>query len=72
MQISPIAQVALLQTEMNSGFRFVPRIGMNSATGCLKKKKEKKIMYSELSLEVLCYLRVCEMMMGELPIQGLT
>lgn len=32
MQISPIAQVALLQTEMNSGFRFVPRIGMNSAT----------------------------------------
>lgn len=33
MQISPIAQVALLQTEMNSGLRFVPRIGMNSATG---------------------------------------
>lgn len=29
-------------------------------------------MYSELNLEVLCYLRVCEMMMGELPIQGLT
>ncbi len=31
MQISPMAQVALLHTEMNSGFRFVPRIGMNSA-----------------------------------------
>lgn len=28
-----MAQVALLQTEMNSGFRFVPRIGMNSAAG---------------------------------------
>lgn len=33
MQISPMAQVALLQTEMNSGLRLVPRIGMNSATG---------------------------------------
>ena len=31
MQISPMAQVALLQTEMNSGFRLVPRMGMNSA-----------------------------------------
>ena len=31
MQISPMAQVALLHTEMNSGFRLVPRIGMNSA-----------------------------------------
>ena len=29
--ISPIAQVALLQTEINSGFRFCPRIGRNSA-----------------------------------------
>ena len=33
MQISPMAQVALLQTEMNSGFRLVPRMGMNSASG---------------------------------------
>lgn len=31
MHISPIAQVALLHTEMNSGFRLVPKIGMNSA-----------------------------------------
>lgn len=33
MQISPMAQVALLQTEMNSGFRLVPKMGMNSAGG---------------------------------------
>lgn len=33
MQISPMAQVALLHTEMNSGFRLVPRMGMNSAGG---------------------------------------
>lgn len=33
MQISPMAQVALLQTEINSGFRLVPRMGMNSAGG---------------------------------------
>lgn len=33
MAISPMAQVALLHTEMNSGFRFRPRIGMNSAGG---------------------------------------
>lgn len=39
MQISPIAQVALLQTEMNSGFRFVPRIGMNSAVGQMGEKR---------------------------------
>ena len=26
-----MAQVALLHTEMNSGFRFRPRMGMNSA-----------------------------------------
>ena len=30
--ISPIAQVALLQTEINSGFKFCPSIGRNSAT----------------------------------------
>ncbi len=30
MEISPMAQVALLQTEMNSGLRLEPRIGMNS------------------------------------------
>lgn len=33
MEISPIAQVALLQTEINSGFRLSPRMGMNSAGG---------------------------------------
>ena len=36
MEISPIAHVALLQTEMNSGLRLVPNIGMKSAR---KKKK---------------------------------
>lgn len=29
--ISPIAHVALLQTDMNSGFKFCPSIGINSA-----------------------------------------
>lgn len=33
MEISPMAQVALLHTEMNSGLRFRPRMGMNSAGG---------------------------------------
>ena len=33
MQISPMAQVALLQTEMNSGFKLVPKMGINSAGG---------------------------------------
>ena len=33
MHTSPMAQVALLHTEMNSGFRLVPRMGMNSAGG---------------------------------------
>lgn len=32
IDISPIAQVALLQTEMNSGFRLAPRIGIKSPT----------------------------------------
>jgi len=31
MEISPIAQVALLHTDMNSGLRFAPRMGMKSA-----------------------------------------
>lgn len=31
MEISPMAQVALLHTEINSGFRLCPRMGMNSA-----------------------------------------
>lgn len=31
MEISPMAQVALLHTEINSGFRLSPRMGMNSA-----------------------------------------
>lgn len=31
MAISPMAHVALLQTDINSGFRFVPRIGMKLA-----------------------------------------
>ena len=30
MEISPIAHVALLQTDMNSGLRFAPSIGMKS------------------------------------------
>lgn len=30
MEISPIAQVALLHTDMNSGFKLDPRIGMKS------------------------------------------
>ena len=34
-----MAHVALLQTEMNSGLRFVPRIGMNSAAEQTHKKK---------------------------------
>ena len=33
MHTSPMAQVALLHTEMNSGFRLVPSMGMNSAGG---------------------------------------
>lgn len=33
MEISPMAQVALLHTEINSGFRLSPRMGMNSAGG---------------------------------------
>lgn len=33
MEISPMAQVALLHTEINSGFRLSPRMGMNSAEG---------------------------------------
>ena len=40
MEISPIAHVALLQTEMNSGLRLVPNIGMKSAR---KKKKAFKL-----------------------------
>lgn len=33
IDISPIAQVALLQTEINSGFKFVPSTGIKSAAG---------------------------------------
>lgn len=38
MEISPIAHVALLHTEINSGFKFVPRTGMKSAAKKLKPK----------------------------------
>lgn len=50
MEISPIAHVALLQTEMNSGFKLVPNIGMKSATkkNVLKKLCRKLIKGSEL------------------------
>lgn len=41
MEISPIAQVALLHTEMNSGFRLVPKMGMKSA----KKNNIKKVFF---------------------------
>lgn len=43
MEISPIAQVALLQTEINSGFRLSPRMGMNSAGG--KEDRPLKIEF---------------------------
>lgn len=55
MQISPMAQVALLQTEMNSGFRLVPRIGMNSANGREEQenkrlsRKANEVTFPELS-----------------------
>lgn len=35
IDISPIAQVALLHTDINSGFKFVPSMGIKSA---VKKK----------------------------------
>lgn len=38
MAISPMAQVALLHTEINSGFRFRPRMGINSAGNNTHKK----------------------------------
>jgi len=35
MQISPMAHVALLHTEIKSGLRFCPKMGKNSAMkGC--------------------------------------
>lgn len=33
IEISPMAQVALLHTEINSGFRLSPKMGINSARG---------------------------------------
>lgn len=58
MQISPMAHVALLQTEMNSGFRFVPRIGMNSA----EERTRKVIMRfptKEITRYFLCCMCIC-------------
>lgn len=52
MEISPIAHVALLQTEMNSGFRLVPNIGMKSA--------RKKIFLNHvvnISIVICCALK---------------
>lgn len=46
-----MAQVALLQTEMNSGFRFVPRIGMNSAAGHAHMKKKTIIFTNKTKKE---------------------
>lgn len=62
-----MAQVALLQTEMNSGFRFVPRIGMNSAAGHTHaRKKNVSIPLHTLKIEddgtimYVLYECVCE------------
>lgn len=53
MEISPIAHVALLQTEMNSGLRLVPNIGMKSA-----RKKKKLLNYVlNFSIAVFCALK---------------
>lgn len=56
-----MAQVALLQTEMNSGFRFVPRIGMNSAARHTRKnviitldEKKKTRMIGTLCMYCMC------------------
>ena len=54
MEISPIAHVALLQTEMNSGLRLVPNIGMKSAR---KKKKLLNYVLKLLNSSVLCFKR---------------
>lgn len=47
MEISPIAQVALLHTEMNSGFRLVPKIGMKSA-------RKNNILKSHHTIQPFC------------------
>jgi len=52
MEISPIAHVALLQTEMNSGFRLVPSIGMKSA-----RKKFFNNYVVNFSTAVYCALK---------------
>lgn len=51
-----MAQVALLHTEMNSGFRFVPRIGMNSAAG----HTHEKMSSTYLNIEYALCVAACE------------
>lgn len=51
MEISPIAQVALLHTEMNSGFRLVPKIGMKSA-------RKNNILKSHHTVQPSCPITV--------------
>jgi hypothetical protein len=41
MDISPIAQVALLHTEINSGFKFLPSTGIRSTENRQRQKKIK-------------------------------
>ena len=50
MEISPIAHVALLQTEMNSGLRLVPNIGMKSA------RKKKKLLNYVLNFSIAVFV----------------
>lgn len=73
MQISPMAQVALLQTEMNSGLRLVPRIGMNSATG--KQGQWQEPPPPHIFLGSPCFappLPGVALQPWHLPMQGLT
>jgi len=51
MEISPIAHVALLQTEMNSGFRLVPKMGMKSA-------RKNNILKSHHTIHTSCPITV--------------
>lgn len=42
-----------MHTEMNSGFRLVPRMGMNSALGGRKHIKEKDRIHTQTHVHTL-------------------
>lgn len=60
MAISPIAHVALLHTEISSGLRLAPKMGMKSAANRTKYQTKSIYKIKQFQINNISYISIYE------------